>query len=133
MHQEWNYCSKVYHGACNGKGRKPIITLEAVVLYDLYICHALFKMSGSNNGLNVVERSHLFNDSTLGKSTLISTLGRNTYDHGYLLADEIYPKWNTIIKTFSNPLTPKQIKLATIQGQKTLNEYSEYFKHNCDD
>lgn len=65
-------------------------------------------MSGSNNDLNVVERSHLFNDPTLGKSTLISTLGRNIYDHRYFLADGIYPKRNTIIKTFSNPLTPNK-------------------------
>ena len=120
MHWEWKNCPKAFHGAYNGKEKKPTIILEAVASHDLWIWHAFFGMPGSLNDLNVVERSHLFNDLAQGKSTPVSfTLGQNTYDHGYYLGDGIYPKWSTIVKTFANPMTAKQKQFAAMQeGQR---------------
>ena len=83
MHWEWKNCPKGLQGAYNGKERRPTIILEAVASYDLWIWHAFFGMPGSNNDLNVVERSHLFNDLAKGQvPPLTFTLSLNTYNHG---------------------------------------------------
>ena len=55
MHWEWKNCPKGFHGAYNGKERRPTIILEAVASYDLWIWHAFFGMPDSNNDLNVLE------------------------------------------------------------------------------
>jgi len=113
MHWEWKNIPKAFHGAYNGKEKRPTIILEAVASYDLWIWHAVFGMPGSHIDLNVVERSHLFNDLAHGKSTPVSfTIGQNTYNHGYYLEDGIYPKWSTIVKIFANPLTAKLKKVC---------------------
>ena len=120
MHWEWKNCPKALQGTYTGKDQTPTIILEAVASYDLWIWHAFFGMPGSNNDINVVERSTLFNDLANGRSTPVSfTVGGNTYDHGYYLGDGIYPKWSTIVKTIPNPMTNKQRKFAAMQeGQR---------------
>ena len=40
---------------------EPTIILEAVASYDLWIWHAFFGLPGSNNDINVLERSHVLN------------------------------------------------------------------------
>ena len=74
MHWEWKNCPKAYAGAYQGKSRRSSIILEAVASYGLCIWHAFFGMPGSNNDLNVVERSTLFNDLANGRSTLVLLL-----------------------------------------------------------
>jgi hypothetical protein len=76
-------------------------------------------MSGSNNDLNVVEHSTLFNDLANGSSVPCKfTLEGNTYNHGYYLGDGIYPKWSTIVKVIPNPQNNKQARFATMQEKQ---------------
>ncbi|XP_023757138.1 uncharacterized protein LOC111905675 [Lactuca sativa] len=63
IHWEWANCpnawcgqfTRRYHGV-------PTVILEAVVSNDLWFWHAFFDIAGSNNDLNVLHTSPLFND-----------------------------------------------------------------------
>lgn len=75
----------------------PTIMLEAVASQDLWIWHAFFGVAGSNNDINVLNQSPLFNNE------------------GYYLGDGIYPEWATIVKSFSHPSDPKRKKFKEMQ------------------
>lgn len=59
--------------ACSGKiiqddQKKATIILEEVASYDLWICHTYFGATGSNNDINILDESPIFNNIYLGKS-----------------------------------------------------------------
>src|SRR4051812_36108874 len=72
---------------------KPTIMLEVVASQDLWIWHAYFGTAGSNNDINVLNTSDVFNDVLNGKAPAVQyTVNRTTYQMGYYLADGIYPE-----------------------------------------
>ncbi|XP_076953167.1 uncharacterized protein LOC143627166 [Bidens hawaiensis] len=87
-------------GMYSGHIREPTIILEAVASYDLWIWHAFFGMPGSHNDINVLERSFVFTELTQGCAPPVNyTVNGHDYTIGYYLADGIYPKWQTFVKT----------------------------------
>ncbi|GJX90742.1 ALP1-like protein [Tanacetum coccineum] len=63
MHWEWVKCPKALHGQFKRKDKRyPTIMLEAVADQQLWFWHAYFGVPGSNNDLNVLYGSPLFND-----------------------------------------------------------------------
>ena len=56
-----------------------------------------FGMPGSNNDINVLDASNLFADLREGCSPANYTIMGNHYNMGYNLANDIYPKWATIV------------------------------------
>ncbi|XP_021805875.1 uncharacterized protein LOC110749960 [Prunus avium] len=99
-----------------GYKHKPTVVLEAVASYDTWIWHAFFGVAGSNNDINVLARSPLFNDVVNGVSPHIQyVVNGNEYNLGYYLADGIYPRWATLVKTISQPDTPKKRLFAQKQ------------------
>ncbi|XP_026451174.1 uncharacterized protein LOC113351400 [Papaver somniferum] len=63
MHWHWENCPTAWHGThTNGFKRVPTLILEAVESQSLWTWHAFFGMSGSNNDINVLDRSPLFDD-----------------------------------------------------------------------
>lgn len=65
-------------------------------------------MAGSLNDINVLERSNLFQQLSLGVAPHVNfTVNGKAYDTGYYLADGIYPKWSTLIQTISEPQEEK--------------------------
>ncbi|CAL2259733.1 unnamed protein product [Prunus armeniaca] len=116
MHWEWKNCPTAWAGQFTGYKRKPTVVLEAVASYDTWIWHAFFGVVGSNNDINVLARSPLFNDVENGVSPHIQyVVNRNEYNLGYYLADGIYPRWATLVKTISQPDTPKKRLFAQKQ------------------
>ena len=76
--------------------------LEAVASHDLWIWHAFFGMAGANNDLNVLDNSNLFDTILAGESPRAPyTVNGRRYEQGYYLADGIYPRWATFVKSFS--------------------------------
>lgn len=83
-HWKWINCSNVWqcqythNSICPGFGMQDLwfwyarstMMLEAVVLQDLWFWYAYFDMSGSNNDLNVLGASSIFNE--INKSLLLS-------------------------------------------------------------
>jgi hypothetical protein len=85
MHWSWN----------NLKGRKKdaTIILDAVADYETWILHAFFGMPGSCNDINVLQRSPLMNRIALGETPRVEFVANGrTYNYGYFLADDIYPR-----------------------------------------
>ncbi|CAL8081489.1 unnamed protein product [Prunus armeniaca] len=95
MHWEWKNCPTAWAGQFIDYKHKPTVVLEAV--------------ASSNNDINVLARSPLFNDVMNEVSPHIQyvVIG-NEYNLGYYLADGIYPRWATLVKTISQPDTPKK-------------------------
>ncbi|CAL9003978.1 unnamed protein product [Prunus brigantina] len=99
----------------NRKGQNSII-LEAVAGFDTWVWHAFFGVAGSQNDLNVLGQSPVFNDVLRGEAPKITYEVNNTvYQNGYYLADRIYPRWTTFVKSLPHPRTQKQKLFATYQ------------------
>lgn len=70
MHWAWEKCPQGWHGEHRGHTQKPTMILEAVVGPDLWFWHANFGLPGSLNDINVLHRSHLFDDIASGTAPL---------------------------------------------------------------
>lgn len=116
MHWKWKNCPTAWAGQYAGRSGKPSIILEAVADYDLWIWHAYFGMPGTNNDINVLHSSRLFNDLAVGIAPPAHYyIQGKQYEMGYYLADGIYPKWATLVQTISNPRGPKKKLFAQKQ------------------
>jgi hypothetical protein len=87
--------------------------LEAVAYQDLWIWHSFFRLPGSLNDINVLQRSPLFQRLKSGTSAVKYFVNDNKYTMGYYLVDDIYPSWATIVKSFRNPQGNKKNSLHT--------------------
>ncbi|XP_071741015.1 uncharacterized protein [Rutidosis leptorrhynchoides] len=112
MHWRWRNCPARWKGHyTRGDHGYTSIMLEAVASYDGWFWHAFFGTAGSNNDINVLNQSDLFNDFLAGEAPPCTfTVNGCTFDKGYYLADGIYPEWSTLVKSFRNPIDPKQSK-----------------------
>ncbi|CAL9012748.1 unnamed protein product [Prunus brigantina] len=62
-------------------------------------------------------RSPLFNDVVHGVAPHVEYIvSENQYHLGYYLADGIYPRWATLVKTISSPDNPKKRLFVQTQG-----------------
>ena len=96
-----------------GHIREPTIILKAVASYDLWIWHSFFGLPKSNNDINVLERSHIIFELAQGRTPAVNySINGHDYTMGYYLANGIYPKWLTFVKTILAPLGQKR-KLFT--------------------
>ncbi|XP_021980785.1 uncharacterized protein LOC110876935 [Helianthus annuus] len=96
--------------------RHPTIIPEVASSQDMWIWHAFFDVPCSQNDLNVIHQSEIFNDviQGTGPDTRFTVLGME-YRRGYYLADRIYLLYSTIIKTILHPSDKKRKKLAKFQ------------------
>ena len=63
-----------------------------------------------------MERSHLFSELAQGRAPAVNySISGHDYTMGYYLADGIYPKWSTFVKTISSPLGDKRKLFAKAQ------------------
>ena len=117
MHWHWRNCPVAWKGQfTRGDQGVPTIMLEAVASADLWIWHAFFGVAGSNNDINVLNQSPLFNDVLSGRAPDVRfEVNGTTYTKGYYLADGIYPEWATFVKSFSYPEDPKRLKFKQMQ------------------
>ncbi len=104
MHWQWKNCPKAWAGQFKGKEKGPTIIAEAVATYDLWIWHLFFGTPGSNNDINVLDRSHLFKNILKGVvPTAEFVINHNHHNVCYFLVDGIYPSWAPFVQTISNP------------------------------
>ncbi|XP_050250584.1 uncharacterized protein LOC126697568 [Quercus robur] len=125
MHWKWKNCPVAWKGQYCGHIHEPTIILEAVASYNLWIWHAFFGLPRSNNDINVLEQSHIFNDLVEGRAPAVHySINGHNYTMRYYLADGIYPKWVTFVKTIPAPQGQKQKLFATTQ-----EVYRKDFEH----
>ena len=92
------------------------MVLEAVTDHETWIWHSFFGMAGSHNDINVLQRSPAFARLVEGNAPLVNyVINRNGYTKEYYLADGIYPRWATFVKTIFNPLGNIQSWFASQQ------------------
>lgn len=117
MHWKWKNCPTAWHGShVNGKIGAPTLILEAVATRNLWIWHCFFGMAGTNNDLNVLDNSHLFDRIVSGEAPACNfVVNGHAYTMGYYLSDGIYPKWATLIQTISHPINEKHKVFAEAQ------------------
>jgi hypothetical protein len=100
MHWEWENCPFAWKGKFRGHSERAIVILEAVASHDLWIWHSFFGMVGTHNDINVLQRSPVFSRLAKGNAPAVySVINGHASDKGYYLADGIYPKWSTFVKT----------------------------------
>jgi len=85
MHWKWKNCPTAWHGShVNGKIGAPTLILEAVATRNLWIWHCFFGMAGTNNDLNVLDNSHLFDGIISGDApTCNYIINGHTYTMAY--------------------------------------------------
>ena len=112
MHWDWENCPVAWQGQFHrGDHQNPSIILEAVASQDLWIWHAFFGVAGSNNDINVIDQSPVFNDLIEGVAPGQQFIcNDNTYKYGYYLADGIYPTFSTLVKSFTMEQTDEKCK-----------------------
>nr|GEV90273.1 hypothetical protein [Tanacetum cinerariifolium] len=67
-----------HHEEKHHHGSNPFILLEDVASQDLWIWHAFFGVAGSNNDINVLYQSPLFNDIKTGRAPEIPFVANGT-------------------------------------------------------
>ena len=106
MHWEWQGCPVYWAGQYKGHYPKPTVILEAAASYDCWIWHAFFGLPGSQNDINVLHKSPLFEDLKYGIAPSVRfMINGHQYTHGYYLADGIYPRWSTLVQCYRQPPT----------------------------
>ncbi|KAL7606155.1 uncharacterized protein LOC111885883 [Lactuca sativa] len=105
-HWKWKNCPVAWKGQyASGHHGSPTLVLEAVASQDLWIWHAFFGVAGSNNDVNVLDQSPIFDDLLNGKAPDAPfTVNGNEYKYGYYLTDGIYPQYSTFVKAFRHPV-----------------------------
>jgi hypothetical protein len=116
-HWAWANCPIAWRGQfMRGDHEHPTIMLEAVASHDLWFWHAYFGPAGSNNDINVLHQSPIFDDVYDGIAPECPFQVNNvTYKHGYYLTDGIYPDWATLVKAYTAPTGDKRQKFKTAQ------------------
>ncbi|CAM8910742.1 unnamed protein product [Rhodiola kirilowii] len=106
MHWKWKNCPTAWQGSHSGRSGHPTIILEAVASYDTWIWHNFIGVHGAQNDLNVLYQSDIFDPLLAGICPNVTyKVNGSTYSHGYYLADGIYPRYSSFVKTIPNPQT----------------------------
>ncbi|KAD5802394.1 hypothetical protein E3N88_13754 [Mikania micrantha] len=89
-HWEWDNCLTAGRGQFQrGDRPRPSFMLEAVASQDLWIWHAFFGATGSNNDINVLDQPSIFNDLIEGMAPSQQFICNDTtYKYEYYLVDE---------------------------------------------
>ena len=100
MHYEWKNCPVAWQGDYGDREGKRSKILEVVANQGLHIWHIFFGLSGSNNDLNVLDRSPLIHDMLVGEACHMTfEVNGQTYNRYYLLANGIYPHWSCFVQS----------------------------------
>ncbi|GJW99334.1 ALP1-like protein [Tanacetum coccineum] len=122
---EWFGCPYAFKGQYvrRDHGSNPFILLEAVASQDLWIWHAFFGVVGSNNDINVLYQSPIFNDLKTGRAPEIPFVANGvTYPSGYYLVDGIYPELAPLVKTIPEPADDDHKRILYKQKQESARK-----------
>ncbi|XP_026410763.1 uncharacterized protein LOC113305986 [Papaver somniferum] len=120
MQCPWKNCLIAWQGTYRGKEKHSYMVLEAVTSYDLWFWHVFFGMHGSNNDLNMLAHSLLFDNMIKGVAPPCNyVINGHQYNMGCFLSDGIYPKLTTIVQSFSQTLDiPDYVRFNKYQIDK---------------
>jgi len=121
---KWKNCPTAWAGQYSRCQGKPTIILEAVTSYDLWTWPAYFGLPGSNNDINAIQSSILFDKLARVITPANYNILGKVYDDDYYLAGGTCPKWSTLVQTISWPQGLKKQYFAAMQEgfQKDVKE-----------
>ncbi|KAL8106111.1 hypothetical protein AgCh_029784 [Apium graveolens] len=127
MYREWKNCTSGWGGAYSGRKGQPTIILEVIASYNTWMWHAFFGVPGAQNDINILGQSPLFDKVIAGNSpTVVFHVNGKRYNNVYYLAEGIYPRYSTFVKTISNPTTQSQ-KLFARKQEAYRKDVERYF------
>ena len=115
-HWHWKNCPMPWAGQFQDRNGHRSVIAEAIAGHDMYFWHAFVGCPGSLNDLNVMGTSTLC--GTYMRSAAAKTkykIGDTEFEGAFFLADGIYPNYAYLMKTISNPSTPKEKLFAKKQ------------------
>ncbi|XP_057779561.1 uncharacterized protein LOC130998146 [Salvia miltiorrhiza] len=117
MHWAWKNYLVAWHDAYTREDQgESTIILEVVASQDLWIWHAIFGVASSNNDINVLNQSMLFNDVLSDNEAAVHFIANNFHHtRGYYLTDGIYPDWPVFIKSFTFSSNEKKRRFKLMQ------------------
>ena len=116
MHYEWKNCPVAWQGDFGDQSGKKSIILEAVADSLLHIWHVFFGLSGSNNNLNVFDRSPLVHNMLTSEAADFHFVVNGCeYNYYYLLTDGIYPMWSYFVQTIHEASDEKRRHFSSKQ------------------
>ncbi|KAL9674532.1 hypothetical protein QQ045_030804 [Rhodiola kirilowii] len=125
MHWEWKNRPTFWQGAYSSRKGRPTIILEAVASYDTWIWHSFIGVPGAQNDINVLHQSDIFDPLLAGISPQVTyKVNGNTYNAGYYLADGIYPKYSSFVKTIPNPCLQRNKSHTAKMSRGALGSYN---------
>nr|XP_043636039.1 uncharacterized protein LOC122607176 [Erigeron canadensis] len=94
----------------------PTIMIECVASHDLWIWHSFFGPAGSNNDVNVLQQSPLFqNERNVSAPDISFSVNGHDYKRSYYLTDVIHPRWAAFVKTYPYPVEQDEKKFKRLQ------------------
>ena len=116
MHYVWKNCPVAWQGDYGDRDGSKSIILEAIADQSLRIWHVFFGLSGSNNDINVLDRSPLVHNMLTSDATDMTFIVNGCeYNRYYLLADRIYPSCSCFVQTIHEPTDEKRAHFAKRQ------------------
>ena len=131
MHWVWKNCPTTWAGKHSGRHGGPTIILEAIASYDLWIWRAY--LPGSNNDINVLHSSNLFDNITQGIAPPAHyTIQEKNYDVSYYLVDGIFLNGQCLFKPFPYLKIKKKQYFAMMQEacRKMWRGHLMFFSHD---
>ncbi|KAE8999521.1 hypothetical protein PR001_g19035 [Phytophthora rubi] len=111
MHWAWEMCPTALKGQLSGKEGKPTVVLEVVADQHMWISHFFFGCAGSNNDINIIDRSPLLNNHVIRHGLYDSftyVAAGKEFHQLYYLVDGIYPPYACFVATIRHPNTQKE-------------------------
>jgi Plant transposon protein len=119
MHAFWKNCPMAWRADYTGKEGCPSIVLEAFSDFNAFIWHASFGYPGSNNDINILDRSPLLAswlDGSFHRDVDFEfTINGQQFKRLYLLVDGIYPAVSRFVKTLAVPIGKEHKRFAAWQ------------------
>nr|GEX76166.1 hypothetical protein [Tanacetum cinerariifolium] len=114
------YVEKLYRHEEKHGFLRMLGILDSVASQDLWIWHAFFGVSGSNNDIKVLYQYPIFNDLKTGRAPEIPFVANGvTYPYEYYLIDEIYPELAALVKTIPKPADDDHKRILYNQKQES--------------
>ena len=131
MKWEWKNCPMAWRGVFkSGKDAYPTIGLEAVVDWRLWFWHSFFGFPGTQNDINVLDQSNLFENMVNGVAPAVHFVV-NMYEMGDYLTDGIYLTWSVLMQSIGFRNGHKEQLFEKLQEAKCKEIERAYTKVGC--
>ncbi|XP_026396858.1 uncharacterized protein LOC113291549 [Papaver somniferum] len=108
--------------------RAPTVILEEVASFDRWFWHGYFGKLGSNNDINVLNHSDVFDNVNNGIPPRCEYfMNGHIYTEGYYLDDGIYPRYKVLVASYKEANLSRKKKLFNIYQEAKRKDVERDF------